>query len=105
MGWQYTRLLQMELTTNILKTNMGSSLNGEPWGALVAAEGGLADIQAIVAGSPDHLHPGGMLLLEHGCDQGAAVRELLAAHGFANVQTRRDIAGHERVTGGAWHVE
>jgi release factor glutamine methyltransferase len=37
---------------------------------------------------PAHLRPGGWLLLEHGWDQAAAVRRLLAAAGFAEVQSR-----------------
>ncbi len=55
---------------------------------------------AIVAGASPMLAPGGWLLLEHGFDQAAAVRELLAGAGFSGVQTRRDLAGHERATGG-----
>ena len=56
----------------------------------------------IVAGAPAHLLPGGWLLLEHGWDQAAAVRELLLAAGFADVVSRRDLAGIERCTGGRW---
>ena len=44
---------------------------------------GLDDIRAIVAQAPAHLRRGGWLLLEHGHDQAAAVRALLAAAGFA----------------------
>jgi release factor glutamine methyltransferase len=46
------------------------------------------------------LRPGGWLLLEHGHDQGDAVRTLLARNGFGAVQTRADLGGRERVTGG-----
>ena len=49
----------------------------EPRSALVAGEQGLADIRLIVADAPAHLCPGGWLLLEHGWEQGAAVRQLL----------------------------
>jgi release factor glutamine methyltransferase len=48
------------------------------------------------------LQPGGWLLLEHGHDQAAAVRELLAARGFAKVQSRMDLAGIARCSGGQW---
>jgi release factor glutamine methyltransferase len=71
----------------------------EPRTALVAADRGLADLRAIAAAAPDHLLPGGWLLLEHGADQGAAVRALCAA-ALAEVQSWRDLAGHERVSGG-----
>lgn len=71
----------------------------EPRAALVAADRGLADLRAIAAAAPDHLLPGGWLLLEHGADQGAAVRALCAAR-LEEVQSWRDLAGHERVSGG-----
>lgn len=77
----------------------------EPPGALVAGDNGLADLVSIVAGAPDYLHPAGWLLLEHGYNQGQAVRALLQGHGFHNVVTRRDLDGNDRITGGQWHVE
>ncbi len=77
----------------------------EPHAALVAADGGLADLARLIAGAPRQLHPGGWLLLEHGCQQGAAVRELLHDAGFCEVTTRVDMAGHERITGAYWHAE
>ncbi|NQX87924.1 MAG: peptide chain release factor N(5)-glutamine methyltransferase [Halioglobus sp.] len=77
----------------------------EPRGALVSAQQGLADLQQLVAGAPVHLGSGGWLLLEHGCEQGETVRRLLRQSGFSAVNTRRDLAGHERVTGGCWHAE
>ena len=46
------------------------------------------------------LKAGGWLLLEHGHNQGAAVRALLTNAGFANVQTRKDFGSNDRVTGG-----
>jgi release factor glutamine methyltransferase len=44
----------------------------------------------------------GWLLLEHGCEQGAAVRVLLAEAGFGGVRTWQDLAGRDRVSGGQW---
>ena len=41
---------------------------------------------------------GGWLLLEHGYDQAAAVRELLARHDFEQIESRDDFAGHQRIT-------
>ena len=72
----------------------------EPQMALVAADRGMADLAFIIDGAAAHLHPGGVLLLEHGYDQATSVRSALQLGGFASVQTRRDIAGQERVTGG-----
>jgi release factor glutamine methyltransferase len=80
-----------------------AALTHEPLGALVPqgdAGTGLADIERIAATAPPRLRPGGWLLLEHGADQGQAVRALLVATGFTAVCTRRDLAGQERVTGG-----
>lgn len=77
-------------------------LRFEPVTALVAAEQGLRDLRRIVDAAPSHLSPGGWLLLEHGHDQGEAVRALLAAQGFDGIATRRDLGGQERITGGQW---
>lgn len=70
----------------------------EPSSALVAGTDGLDDIRLIVSQSPAHLNAGGWLLLEHGYDQAAAVRELLAREGFEAVESRRDLGGHERIS-------
>ena len=76
------------------------ALRHEPLDALAAGPDGLEDLSAIVAGAPAHLRPGGWLLLEHGWDQAPAVRSLLAAAGFQDVSSRRDLAGIERCSGG-----
>ncbi|MGY3976736.1 peptide chain release factor N(5)-glutamine methyltransferase [Aeromonas mytilicola] len=70
----------------------------EPRSALVADEQGLADIRLIVADAPAHLCPGGWLLLEHGWEQGAMVRQLLLQRGYCQVETVRDYGDNERVT-------
>lgn len=75
-------------------------LQAEPRSALTAGDDGLADLRVIVAGAQPHLRAGGWLLVEHGYDQGAAVRALFGQAGFADVQTRRDLGGQERATGG-----
>lgn len=70
----------------------------EPASALASGPAGLDDIVRIVAAAPAFLTPGGWLLLEHGYDQAAAVRELLLAGGFVEVASARDLAGIERIT-------
>ena len=72
----------------------------EPNSALVAGADGLDDLRLIIDQAPAHMKPEGWLLLEHGYDQGAAVRELLSSHGFDKIQTRRDLGDHERITFG-----
>ena len=75
-------------------------LRFEPLGALTDHADGLSALRQIAAGAARHLAAGGWLLMEHGYDQAAAVRALLAAHGFGEVQSWRDLAGIERVSGG-----
>jgi release factor glutamine methyltransferase len=74
----------------------------EPRLALVAAESGLAALHRIIRDAPEHLEPGGWLLLEHGAGQAAAVAGALVARGFAQVRSHRDLAGRERMTEGQW---
>jgi release factor glutamine methyltransferase len=73
-------------------------LRFEPRAALVGGADGLDCIRRIVGDAPRHLERGGWLAIEHGYDQAAACRQLLKAAGFSSVASRRDIAGHERVT-------
>lgn len=74
----------------------------EPSSALVAGIDGLDDIRLIIEQAPEHLLAGGWLLLEHGFDQAEAVRELLVQRGFATVESRRDLGGHQRISLGQW---
>ena len=77
-------------------------LRFEPPQALAAGPDGLDDLRIIIGGAPSHLNPGGWLLLEHGYDQETPVQALLRDAGFADVFTRRDLAGQPRVSGGRW---
>jgi release factor glutamine methyltransferase len=77
----------------------------EPRQALTAGADGLDDIRTIVHQAPAHLLPGGWLLLEHGYDQATDVRALLEAAGFVSVQSRQDLAGIERCSGGQWPTQ
>lgn len=72
----------------------------EPSSALIAADGGLADLRHLIEQGATHLLPGGWLALEHGHDQGPRVRALFVAQGYTAVATRRDLSGQERVTFG-----
>ena len=77
-----------------------AALTHEPLQALASGSDGLDDIRTIVAQAPNHLRAGGWLLLEHGYDQAEAVQALLQAQGFRQVQSRADLAGIARCTGG-----
>jgi release factor glutamine methyltransferase len=75
-------------------------LRFEPLSALASGADGLDDIRRIVGATPAHLRDEGWLLLEHGYDQAAKVRELLTQAGFQRVFSAPDLAGIERVSGG-----
>ena len=79
-----------------------SALTHEPPEALVAGPDGLDDIGHIISQAPAYLLPGAWLLLEHGYDQAETVRALLTQRGFAQVQSRQDLAGIARCSGGQW---
>ena len=75
-------------------------LRFEPANALSSGSDGLDALRHITTQAPAHLHPGGWLLLEHGFDQGAAVRQLLLDAGFTDAQTRQDLEHRDRITFG-----
>jgi release factor glutamine methyltransferase len=77
-----------------------AELTHEPLEALISDGNGLGDIARIVAGARGRLHAGAWLLFEHGWEQAAAVGQILERAGFGNVQTRMDIEGRLRCTGG-----
>ncbi len=79
-----------------------TALRHEPLSALAAGPDGLDDIRQIVHQASEHLKPHGWLLLEHGFDQAHAVQTLLGNQGFVKVQSRPDLAGILRCTGGQW---
>ena len=76
-------------------------LRFEPRHALVAGPTGYECIEKIVTGAPRHLVPGAWLLFEHGYDQAVACRAQLQKAGFRETFSARDLAGIERVSGGA----
>lgn len=77
-------------------------LRHEPLQALASGADGLDDLRAITLQARTALTHGGWLLLEHGYDQANAVRAFLIHTGFSSVQSRRDLAGIERCSGGQW---
>lgn len=77
-----------------------AALAAEPVAALVSGTDGLDAVRAIVDDAPRVLRPGGQLMLEHGWDQGEAVRDLMVAAGFQGVESLLDLGGNERVSYG-----
>ena len=76
-------------------------LRFEPASALASGTDGLDAIRLIAAQARAHLEPGGRLLVEHGFDQGDAVRGIFAANDYIDIATARDVEDRERVTSGA----
>lgn len=74
----------------------------EPRAALAAGPDGLNAIRSLVPLATAHLRAGGWLLLEHGYDQGAAVRELFKQYDYAEIKTVQDLGGNDRVTRGQY---
>lgn len=77
-------------------------LKAEPLSALVAADNGLADIKHIANEAAKYLQQGGLLAVEHGYDQGKAVRQIFNEAGFSQVKTIKDYGGNDRVTMGIY---
>jgi release factor glutamine methyltransferase len=75
-------------------------LRFEPASALTAGEDGLWALRTIIGAAHAFLAPGGWLIVEHGYDQEAAVRELLVGAGFETLSELRDLAGIPRVAAG-----
>lgn len=75
-------------------------LRFEPVDALTDHGDGLSALRVLCQQTPAHLSAGGWLLMEHGYDQASAVRALLAQSGFEAIESWRDLAGIERVSGG-----
>lgn len=74
----------------------------EPLSALVAEEKGLADLRYIAQQARQYLKQGGWLLMEHGFEQGEAVRDILIQYGYSQVSTEQDYGHNDRVTLGCW---
>ena len=77
-----------------------NALQDEPLEALISGPEGLDALRHIIRTAPGYLKPGGHLLLEHGFEQGQAVRDLLRAAGYQQTDTRPDLGGRARVSGG-----
>ena len=77
-------------------------LKSEPLSALVAPDNGLADIKQIADQARDYLVCGGLLAVEHGYDQGEAVRQIFTDFGYNQVKTMKDYGGNDRVTMGIY---
>jgi release factor glutamine methyltransferase len=78
--------------------------NFEPVSALISPEAGLADLKIIITQAPEFLISGGLLIVEHGFQQGPAVQAIFKQENFKEVVTLKDIQGHPRATLGFFNV-
>ncbi|MCV2889260.1 peptide chain release factor N(5)-glutamine methyltransferase [Ruegeria aquimaris] len=69
----------------------------EPQMALTDGGDGLGAYRRIAAGAPDHLRPGGRLMVEIGPTQALAVSQLFEAAGLSGVRVIPDLDGRDRV--------
>ena len=74
----------------------------EPLSALVANDEGYADLRHIIELASSYLNSNGVLLLEHGWQQGEKVRSIFLENYWEMVETVRDYGDNERVTLGFW---
>ena len=74
------------------------ALRHEPQSALAAGKDGLDAIRALAAACGSVLKENGVLLIEHGAEQQAAVAALLTQHGWTDICCHNDLAGLPRVT-------
>ena len=74
----------------------------EPLSALVADDCGMSDIKQIITQSRDYLLSNGYLLIEHGFEQGEAVRHFFKKMAFVNIKTVKDLGNNDRVTFAQW---
>jgi len=74
----------------------------EPLVALASGKDGLDSIRYLITDAPDYLKPDGYLVMEHGYDQGEAVRDLLSQRGYTAIQTDKDFGGLDRITLAQW---
>jgi release factor glutamine methyltransferase len=84
---------------------LSPEVRAEPILALDGGEDGLNLIRTIVSHAPEHLSPGGILLLEADPGQMKPIDTLLQQAGFAGIQTYKGLSGGERVIGGRVNVK
>jgi release factor glutamine methyltransferase len=85
------------IATDDWKSLSPSVRDFEPQSALDSGPVGMELIAQLATQARNVLVPGGMLFLEFGYDQGAAVAECLGNLGYQNIQIKHDLASHDRI--------
>lgn len=81
----------------VIATLMPEVKEHEPMSALDGDEDGLMFYKRIITEAAKFLTEQGRIFFEIGCEQGAAVSELLSEHGFDHIHISKDLAGLDRV--------
>ena len=79
---------------------MGDGVRFEPRSALTDEADGLDAYRALAEQAVCRLRPSGWLLVEHGHDQAGAVAALWSQAGLIDIESRCDLSGNPRMTGG-----
>ncbi len=74
----------------------------EPRAALISGENGLKDIRLLAEQARPFLKDHGHLLIEHGYNQQAEVRDIFSRLNYRQINTHCDLSGNPRVTSGIW---
>lgn len=90
------------IETGVIDTLMPEVREHEPLMALDGGADGLAFYRRIAKQAGAYLNGGGMLFFEIGCEQAAAVREIMEQAGFCEIQVVRDFTGLDRVVFGSY---
>ncbi len=72
----------------------------EPQSALTAGETGMTDIEHLCTRAKNHLQKNGWLIVEHGYNQAQIVADCFAENAYAQIEQRKDLSGHTRMTAG-----
>lgn len=78
-------------------------LQFEPQTALVSEQKGLHDIDIIAHQAKDFLKPGGALVIEHGFDQAADVKNIFEKNNFLQIKLHRDLSDNPRFLTGLYN--
>ncbi len=76
----------------------------EPPSALISGTDGLNDIRHIIKCARVFLHENGLLLLEHGYNQAAAIRQIMQQNHYRDILCIADLAGNDRLSGGHYRT-
>lgn len=85
------------IETDVIPDLQKEVKNHDPHMALDGGASGLDPYYRIIPQAVEHLNPQGFLVVEHGAGQSQKIMEILNQHGFRDIRSHHDLAGHDRV--------